>query len=92
MNTFTRVAKTPNHFDHGEDRTTLVFCKTPESRAEAENAGATLIGDIDIIKKIEVRVLKNKDGLIIKMFFFLVILNVSFFRKVTLYYQILNTF
>lgn len=53
VNSFTRVAKTPFSFDHGEDRTTLVFCKTPEARVEAENAGATLIGDTDIIKKIE---------------------------------------
>ncbi|CAH1399151.1 unnamed protein product [Nezara viridula] len=53
VHSFTRVARTPYHFDNGEDRTTLVFCKTPEARAEAEGAGATLIGDIDIIKKIE---------------------------------------
>ncbi|XP_014273714.1 large ribosomal subunit protein uL1m [Halyomorpha halys] len=53
MNSFTRVARSPHQFDHGEDRTTLVFCKTPEARIEAESAGATLIGDIDIIKKIE---------------------------------------
>lgn len=48
------MSKAVHPFEHGEDRSILVFCKTPELKADAENAGATLVGDVDLIKKVEV--------------------------------------
>ncbi|KAK9505326.1 hypothetical protein O3M35_009409 [Rhynocoris fuscipes] len=50
---FTRLAKIPHGFNTNEDRSILVFCKTPEIREEAEVAGATLVGDVDVVKKVE---------------------------------------
>ncbi|KAL1115682.1 hypothetical protein AAG570_005972 [Ranatra chinensis] len=53
VDTFSRIAKIDNAFPHGEERAVLVFCKTPELKEEAESAGANLVGDVDILKKIE---------------------------------------
>uniref|UniRef100_A0A0A9VZT1 39S ribosomal protein L1, mitochondrial n=1 Tax=Lygus hesperus TaxID=30085 RepID=A0A0A9VZT1_LYGHE len=50
---FAKIASIPHAFDHGEDRSVLVFCKTPQLKEEAEAAGATLVGDADVLKKIE---------------------------------------
>ncbi|KAF6214075.1 hypothetical protein GE061_011806 [Apolygus lucorum] len=50
---FSKIAPIPHAFEHGEDRSVLVFCKTPQLKDEAEAAGATLVGDVDILKKIE---------------------------------------
>ncbi|RZF43469.1 hypothetical protein LSTR_LSTR001730 [Laodelphax striatellus] len=50
---FTRTALVPHGFNHGEDRSILVFCKSKEEREAAENAGATLVGGVEVIKDIE---------------------------------------
>lgn len=50
---FNRIANVAHEFEHGEKRSILLFCKTPELREAAENAGATLVGDVDLIRKIE---------------------------------------
>nr|BAN20826.1 mitochondrial ribosomal protein L1 [Riptortus pedestris] len=50
---FTRMASVAHEFDHGDKRSILVFCKTPELKEAAENAGATSVYDVDIIRKIE---------------------------------------
>lgn len=54
MDKFTRTAMIPHGFDHGEDRSILVFCKSPADKEAAEIAGATLVGGTEIIKDIEV--------------------------------------
>lgn len=54
MDSFSRLAKIPHAFNHGENRDILVFCKTEELREQAEKAGATLVGDVDVVKKVEV--------------------------------------
>lgn len=50
---FTRTAMIPHGFDHGENRAILVFCKSPTEKEAAINAGATLVGGLEIIKDIE---------------------------------------
>jgi ribosomal protein L1 len=48
------MSKIPHEYSHGEDRSILVFCKTQELKDQANAAGATLVGDVDIVKKVEV--------------------------------------
>ncbi|XP_075224443.1 mitochondrial ribosomal protein L1 [Lycorma delicatula] len=50
---FSRTAMIPHGFDHGEDRTIIVFCKSPAEKLAAEEAGATLVGGTEIIRDIE---------------------------------------
>lgn len=54
MASFSKIASISHPFDHGENRSVLVFCKTPELKNEAELAGASLVGDVDLVKKVEV--------------------------------------
>lgn len=50
---FHRMAPISHKFDHGEDRSILVFAKGQELIDEAKNAGATLVGDVGLIKSIQ---------------------------------------
>uniref|UniRef100_T1GK75 Large ribosomal subunit protein uL1m n=1 Tax=Megaselia scalaris TaxID=36166 RepID=T1GK75_MEGSC len=52
VDNFQRMATIPYKFDHGEDRKILVFTKENELIAEARNAGASLVGGIELIKDI----------------------------------------
>ncbi|XP_055375822.1 39S ribosomal protein L1, mitochondrial [Condylostylus longicornis] len=53
IDNFQKVAMIPYKFDHGEERRILVFTKTMESLLEAREAGATLVGGIELIKDIQ---------------------------------------
>lgn len=50
---FTRVAGIPYPFDHGEDRSVIVFAKTQEEQKMALEAGATLAGGPELITDIQ---------------------------------------
>lgn len=56
MEKFQKLALLPNVFEQDglKERTVLAFCKTQEQKDEAMNAGANLVGGIEIIKEIEV--------------------------------------
>lgn len=43
----------PHAFKQDVDRSILAFCKTPEQKKEALEAGAALVGGIDVIRDIE---------------------------------------
>lgn len=53
VDNFQRMAMVPHKFDHGEDRKILVFTKNNDSIIEARNAGATLVGGVELIKDIQ---------------------------------------
>ncbi|CAH0553170.1 unnamed protein product [Brassicogethes aeneus] len=53
VDNFTSVVKVPYNFDHGEERTIVVFSKNPDEQNEAITAGATLSGGSDLIKQIQ---------------------------------------
>uniref|UniRef100_A0A1B6CAE8 39S ribosomal protein L1, mitochondrial n=1 Tax=Clastoptera arizonana TaxID=38151 RepID=A0A1B6CAE8_9HEMI len=50
---FRGMALLPYGFDTSTNRSILVFCKTPEQKLAAQDAGATLVGGTEIIKDIE---------------------------------------
>lgn len=50
---FYRMAPVQNKFDHGEERTILVFTKGQENLEIARKAGATLIGGPELVKDIQ---------------------------------------
>lgn len=50
---FHRMAPINHKFDHGEERSILVFTKGLENIEEAKKAGATLVGDANLIKTIQ---------------------------------------
>lgn len=50
---FHRMAPIQHGFDHGEDRTVLVFTKGQENVELAQKAGATLVGGTELIKDIQ---------------------------------------
>ena len=52
METFSRIVNMKNTFDHGEERSILVFCKEEELVKDALDGGAALAGGSDIIKMI----------------------------------------
>ncbi|XP_075148329.1 mitochondrial ribosomal protein L1 [Haematobia irritans] len=52
VDNFQRMAMMPNKFDHGEERRILVFTKGNDEIAEARQAGATLVGGVELIKDI----------------------------------------
>lgn len=54
LDSFTRLSLLPNIFPRDEERTILAFCKTSELIKEASDAGATVAGGTDLIKKIQV--------------------------------------
>lgn len=43
----------PYKFDHGEERSILVFAKDAEQQDDARKAGAHLVGGVDLIKEIQ---------------------------------------
>ena len=51
---FARLVTAPHTYDHGENRSVLVFCKTPELQEEAKKAGATLVGGPELISAVQV--------------------------------------
>lgn len=53
MDNFHRIVAIPHKFDHGEERSLLVFSKTPEMLQDVQNAGAQLVGGVEIIKSIQ---------------------------------------
>ncbi|XP_013116416.2 large ribosomal subunit protein uL1m [Stomoxys calcitrans] len=52
VDNFQRMAMMPHKFDHGEERRILVFTKGNDEIAEARQAGATLVGGVELIKDI----------------------------------------
>ncbi|XP_004523172.1 39S ribosomal protein L1, mitochondrial [Ceratitis capitata] len=52
VDNFQRMAMIPHKFDHGEERKILVFTKGNEEISEARQAGASLVGGIELIKDI----------------------------------------
>lgn len=50
---FSRTAFIPNKYDHGEERTVLVFAKGQDVITEAQKAGATLVGGSELVKDIQ---------------------------------------
>jgi len=50
---FQRIALIPHKFDHGEDRTVLVFAKSQDLVSEAVTAGATMAGGVELIKDVQ---------------------------------------
>lgn len=53
VDNFTRIVAIPHRFDHGEDRSVLVFCKEPDLQKKATEAGAQLSGGVELIKQIQ---------------------------------------
>lgn len=53
VDNFSRIALIPHAFDHGEARTVLFLAKTQEIVNEAQSAGATLAGGVELIKEIQ---------------------------------------
>ncbi|KAL1509653.1 hypothetical protein ABEB36_004359 [Hypothenemus hampei] len=53
VDNFKRIAEIPHPFDHEEDRTLLVFAKDEVARQQASEAGAQLVGDVELIKQIQ---------------------------------------
>ncbi|XP_036323882.1 39S ribosomal protein L1, mitochondrial [Rhagoletis pomonella] len=52
VDNFQRMAMIPHKFEHGEERKILVFAKGNEQISEAREAGASLVGGIELIKDI----------------------------------------
>lgn len=53
MDNFKRIALIPYPFDHGEERTIIAFAKSAEVQEQAANAGAQLVGGVDLIKQVQ---------------------------------------
>lgn len=53
VDNFTRIAPMPYKFDHGEERSILVFTKDEGVKKEIEEAGARLVGGAELIKGIQ---------------------------------------
>lgn len=53
VDNFHRMAMIPHKFDHGENRQILAFTKNNEHISEAREAGATLVGGVELIKDIQ---------------------------------------
>lgn len=53
LDNFQKMAMIPHKFDHGEERTILVFAKGQDILTEASEAGATLVGGTEILKDIQ---------------------------------------
>ncbi|CRK92349.1 CLUMA_CG005923, isoform A [Clunio marinus] len=50
---FYRIAPVQHKFDHGQERTILVFTKGQENIEMAKNAGATYVGGTELVKDIQ---------------------------------------
>lgn len=53
LDNFQKMAMVPHKFDHGEERTILVFAKEQDIIKEATEAGATLVGGTELLKDIQ---------------------------------------
>ncbi|XP_018318443.1 uncharacterized protein LOC108732249 isoform X2 [Agrilus planipennis] len=53
LDDFHRVVAMPHKFDMGEERTVLALAKSPDIQAVARDAGATLVGGVELIKEIQ---------------------------------------
>lgn len=53
VDNFQRMVAIPNRFEHGENRNIIVFAKGQEALKEATDAGATLVGGVELIKEIQ---------------------------------------
>lgn len=53
MENFTRVVAIPHKFEHGEERTILAFSKLVDTYEDIRNAGAQLVGGVELIKDIQ---------------------------------------
>lgn len=53
VDNFQRMVAIPHKFEHGENRNIIVFAKGQESLKEATDAGATLVGGVELIKEIQ---------------------------------------
>ncbi|XP_053681103.1 39S ribosomal protein L1, mitochondrial [Anopheles nili] len=53
VDNFQRMVAIPHRFDHGENRNIIVFAKGQEPLKEATDAGATLVGGVELIKEIQ---------------------------------------
>jgi hypothetical protein len=54
LDEFTRIVSIPHPFDTDNARSILVFCKSTELQSSALKAGATVAGDIELIKNVQV--------------------------------------
>ncbi|XP_055905393.1 39S ribosomal protein L1, mitochondrial [Eupeodes corollae] len=52
VDNFNRMAMIPHKFDHGDERKILAFTKENDLIAEARQAGASLVGGVELIKDI----------------------------------------
>ena len=57
MDNFNRIVLLPHDFGYQERKTVVAFCKSEENQQEALDAGADLVGGLELIKKVQVRVL-----------------------------------
>lgn len=53
VDNFQRIAPMPYTFDHGEERNVMFLARTQEVLQEAQKAGATLTGGVELIKNIQ---------------------------------------
>ncbi|XP_066251366.1 large ribosomal subunit protein uL1 [Euwallacea similis] len=53
VDNFKRIAAIPHKFNHGGERSIIVFAKNVESQEEARKEGAQLSGGVDLIKQIQ---------------------------------------
>lgn len=61
MDNFTRVVAIPHKFEHGEERTVIAFSKSTDTYDDIRNAGAQLVGGVELIKNIQNGVLSLQD-------------------------------
>lgn len=54
LDAFTRIVSVPHPVDTGSARSVLVFCKSKELQKSALEAGATVAGDIELIRNVQV--------------------------------------
>ncbi|KFB43342.1 AGAP001738-PA-like protein [Anopheles sinensis] len=53
VDNFQRMVAVPHRFEHGENRNIIVFAKGQEPLKEAKDAGASLVGGMELIKEIQ---------------------------------------
>lgn len=53
LDNFSRVAVMPHVFDHGQERQILAFTKEEELQQAARDAGAALVGGVELVKEIQ---------------------------------------
>lgn len=61
MDNFTRIVSIPHKFDQEQERSILAFTKATETYDDIRNAGAQLVGGVDIIKNIQSGALSLQD-------------------------------